>query len=241
VVVTLKTGANDGFRLEGRNVGDGSLIWMQDTDYTLPAHGWFPSCGASLTPSGGVVVPAAGGTVLWRASADSAASTVERVAFFGLDNYNADPAAYNDNVKINTPITCDSKGDLYFGFVVTGPTPLGLQSGIARITSIKAPTSPAPRRKGLWISAAIAAGDANIEQVVTNCAPALSHDGTTVYVACRTGGGSGYLLALESAGKIDNIETIDAEFDAAYEPDMTRNDVYAEAIQRQKNFYQKLC
>ena len=48
------------------------------------------------------------------------------------------------------------------------------------------------------------------------------------------------LLALEATGKIDNIETIDAEFDAAYEPDMMRHAVYAEAIERQQKLYEKL-
>ena len=48
------------------------------------------------------------------------------------------------------------------------------------------------------------------------------------------------LLALEATGKIDNIETIDAEFDAAYEPDMMRHAVYAGAIERQQKLYEKL-
>src|SRR5687768_6672948 len=29
VVIPVKTGTNDGFRIEGRNTGDGSLKWMQ--------------------------------------------------------------------------------------------------------------------------------------------------------------------------------------------------------------------
>ncbi len=51
------------------------------------------------------------------------------------------------------------------------------------------------------------------------------------------------LLALEAAGKIDSIETVDAEFAVAplfYHPDMTRHLRYAEAIERQQKLYQKL-
>ncbi len=199
VVVTVKTGAFDGFRIEGRNAANGSLVWMQDTDYSLPAHGWVPSCGSSLTPDGGVVVPAAGGTVLRRGSADDAASTMTRLVFYGAANYKANPGAYNDNVKINTPITCDRRGDLYFGFVVTGPTPIGLQSGIARIASTGAATWAASGTHTLWVAASDAAGDPDIAQVVMNCAPALSRDGSVVYVACRYGWSAGYLLALDAA------------------------------------------
>ena len=49
------------------------------------------------------------------------------------------------------------------------------------------------------------------------------------------------LLALEAAGKIDSVETIDFELaPIAYEPDMTRHLRYAEAIERQQKLYEKL-
>ncbi len=48
------------------------------------------------------------------------------------------------------------------------------------------------------------------------------------------------LLALEAAGKIDSIETVEPEFAVAYEPDMTRHVRYAEAIERQQKLYEKL-
>ncbi len=48
------------------------------------------------------------------------------------------------------------------------------------------------------------------------------------------------LLALEAAGKIDSIETVEPEFIVAYEPDMTRHARYAEAIERQQKLYEKL-
>lgn len=48
------------------------------------------------------------------------------------------------------------------------------------------------------------------------------------------------LLALEAIGKIDSIETIDSPTGLAYEPDLTRHAVYAQAIERQQKLYEKL-
>jgi gluconokinase len=51
------------------------------------------------------------------------------------------------------------------------------------------------------------------------------------------------LLALEAAGKIDSIETVDFEISVApviYEPDLNRHARYTEAIARQEKLYQKL-
>src|SRR5438128_2418227 len=36
VLVTVKTGADDGFKVEGRRLYDGLLLWTQVTDYSLP-------------------------------------------------------------------------------------------------------------------------------------------------------------------------------------------------------------
>lgn len=48
------------------------------------------------------------------------------------------------------------------------------------------------------------------------------------------------LLALEAAGKIDNLETTDSRFANAYDANMTRHARYAEAIERQQKLYEKL-
>ena len=48
------------------------------------------------------------------------------------------------------------------------------------------------------------------------------------------------LLALEAIGKIDSIETVNADFGEVIEPDMTRHSVYARAIERQQELYEKL-
>jgi hypothetical protein len=191
LVIPVKTGAWGGFRVEGHVATTGSLVWMQPTDYILPAHDWIPSCGIAITPANAVYFPGAGGTVYYRDSADAATTGTGQIAFYGLGNYLANEAGYQADVQINTPLTCDRYGDVFFGFEVSGTT-LGLQSGIARIDS---------SGTGTWISAATATGDSTIQKVVMNCAPALSNDHKTLYVTVNDGSGDsagGYLLSLDS-------------------------------------------
>lgn len=194
VVVPVKTGANGGFRVEGRNGVTGALVWSQDSDYAVPPHRWMPSYNAAITPDGRVVLPMAGGRVLVRDGVDSASSTTRTFTFYGDAVYAAAPASYNASVFVNTPITVDAQGNLYFGFVVTGSTSAGLAGGIARIDA---------NGNGRWVSAAAASGVAAMNKAAMNSAPAPSNDGATLYVAVNTAPvtgqiQTGYLLALDS-------------------------------------------
>jgi hypothetical protein len=190
VVIPVKTGTNDGFRVEGRNAADGSLKWMQATDYSVPPSSWGPSCGIALTPKNRLYLPGAGGTVYFRDAPDAAISTTGQIAFYGLTNYLADASNFNSRVKINTPITSDRYGNIFFGFQVFGPTTPPLQSGIARISV---------DGDGSWIAASNAVGVAGALKVLHNCAPALANDHKTLYIGVRfTNSASGYLGALDS-------------------------------------------
>jgi hypothetical protein len=113
-----------------------------------------------------------------------------------MKNYRKHRRAYNSNVRINTPLSADSAGNIYFGFRVLA-NPGGhlrdaqrkkLSSGIARID---------PSGNAIWISVTTAAADRTMTEVVLNCAPALSADEQTVYVAISDGL-AGYLVALDS-------------------------------------------
>jgi hypothetical protein len=189
VIIPVKTGASGGFEVQSRQVIDGTLNWRLSTDYILPSHGWLPSLQPTLTPADQLDIPAAGGTILQVANADSAsAPTPTRIAFYGIDKYTG--AAQDGSIFINTPITSDAAGNLYFGFLAAAGNSLGLQSGIARIDA---------SGQGSWVTAATVSGDSAISQVPTNSAPALSADGRTLYVPVSTGdSGRGYLLALDS-------------------------------------------
>ena len=148
VVFPVKTGASGGFRVEARAAVNGTLLWNLPSDYVLPSHSWTPPFGPALAPGPRVYYPGIGGTVLYRDQPDSGTGAEGRIAFYGLANYQADPQSYNANVTINTPITSDSAGNIYFGFLVTGETPLQLQSGIARIDANGAGQWDFGRRRG---------------------------------------------------------------------------------------------
>src|SRR6185369_10389622 len=49
VIIPVKTGALEGFRVEARNGEDGTLVWTAPTDYLLPPHGWVPVFGPVLS------------------------------------------------------------------------------------------------------------------------------------------------------------------------------------------------
>jgi hypothetical protein len=190
VFFPVKTGPDDGFRIEARNGVTGALTWMQTTDYSLPAHGWVPTCGIVLTPKNRLYYPGAGGTVYFRDTSDAPSGATGQLAFYGLGNYAAAPGTFNANVKINTPLSTDRYGNIYFGFQVTGPTTPALQSGIARV---------AEDGTGTWLAANAAANDVGVNKVVMNCAPALSNDHKTLYATVSVGNYSGgYLVALDA-------------------------------------------
>lgn len=189
VLVPVKTTSQGNFEIVAVAGTNGANIWTLTTDYLLPPYDWVPPLPAHLTGQNLLYVAGAGGTVYFRNTPDSTTGTTGQQAFYGIANYRADEQVYQQNVMIDTPITADNQGNIYFGFVVLGSTPLGLQSGIARM---------APSGTGTWISAGNAANDQSMTQVAMNCAPAVSADGSTVYIAVSNGG-QGYLVGLDSA------------------------------------------
>ncbi len=191
VIVPVKTTSTGSYRVEARRGSDGAPIWSLDTDYALPPHHWTLSYGPVLTSSNRVYFAGAGGTVYYRDNVDSgAAAPPGQLAFYGFSAYTATAATFNATVFVDTPITADSAGNIYFGFRTTGTAPLGLQSGIARIGS---------DGTGTWISATAASGgDSTVTVVPHQAAPALSSDEKTLYVVV-TGGGPSYLVGLDAA------------------------------------------
>ena len=188
VIVPVKT--TTGFRVEGHNGATGKRMWTQATKYQVPGATFLPGIGPTLFGNQ-LFVPDFGGRVIVRQTPDQATGTVSRRIFYGRKNYAANPTVYQQNVQINTPLTTDANGNLYFGFLVLGPTPIGLKSGLARI---------APDGTGTWVSAPSISGDAAVTNVAMSCAPALSNDGNTLYIATtNVNAGYGYLVALNSA------------------------------------------
>lgn len=194
IVIPVKTGATGGFRVEARAGAAGTVLWSQATDYVLPPHGWVPSYNVVLSQNA-LYVPAAGGRLLRRGEPDVATGNFEPITFYGNATYVANAAAFNSSVYVSTPLTADAQGNVFFGFTVTGANPAGLTGGIARVS---------PTGQHTWVSASAAANDVAITKPALNSAPALSPDGSILYVAVNTPFVSnsapqrGYLLALDS-------------------------------------------
>ncbi|MEP6756615.1 MAG: hypothetical protein ABJA67_14005, partial [Chthonomonadales bacterium] len=186
VIVPVKTGAVGGYRFDAVAGSNGAAKWSINTDYVLPPHNWTPSVSGCLTPRNRCYFPGAGGTVYYRDNPDANGGTFTgQLCFYGLSTYLANAGTYNGSVFINTPITTDRYGSIYFGVHVTGANPANIVNGIAKI-----------RYDGVGSIAPVSAnGDATAVKVPTNCAPALSMDGKNLYIAiCSNSNfGVGYL------------------------------------------------
>jgi hypothetical protein len=195
IVYPFKTGQSPpDFHVVGRNGNNGALIWDAPTDYVPIAPSWYPPYQPVLaTATNRVYFAGEGGTIYYRDNPDSPTGTVTQLAFYGpLSEYLNNKPAYDSNVFVDTPLTVDSQGDIFFGFRVTGANPANLTSGIARIS---------PTGVGTWASAPTAAGgDTNITMLAPQSAPALSNDQSTVYFCVCDAFTSGYarLVALDA-------------------------------------------
>lgn len=199
VIVPVKTTA--GFEIKGFDGATGRLKYTLTNDYippTLPTNSWFPvyqpviatsDSGARLYYAG------PGGTTYYVANpnADNPGTPVQQCFYTNLDGYASNATAYNDAIVINTPLTADANGVVFFGFRVQGSAPAPLEttnSGFARID---------PSGAAAYVLAGPAAGDSAIFRDSHNCAPTLSNDGATLYVAVKSSSANyAYLLGLNS-------------------------------------------
>jgi hypothetical protein len=177
VLVPTRVSAKSGYRVVAYSGTSGVRRWSLDTDYRSPVVASPPaptiSLPAVLTPSTTLAVAGAGGTVLMRAHANRKAGAVRRLVFYGAAQWKAHRSVYDKAVQITTPLTAGPDGSVYFGFTVKGATPAHLSSGIARIDA---------HGHATWITAAAAAGNRAFTGVAIECAPALSPNGTTLYI-----------------------------------------------------------
>jgi hypothetical protein len=128
VLVPVKTASN-GFQVNAFDGSSGAAKYTLTTDYVLPSYDWIPVYNPALaTGSFGTRLYYAGrgGTTYYIDNPDSVAhgTPVHEVFYTTLANYLANAAAYNATIFINTPITADSKGNVFFGFRSREPPPL---------------------------------------------------------------------------------------------------------------------
>jgi len=180
VVIPVKLKPFGEFRVEARRGTDGASIWRVNSDFAfIYSFGWTPPFGPTLLPNDtGVVMPAVGGTVLSRANPNGSEGSLNRLAFYGISNYNQDPGAFNRAIQICTPISADASGNIFFGYLSNGASlpgfPDGIPGGLARIGADGA---------GGFVAASSLADNSNYRRVAMNCAPAVTADGSAVYVA----------------------------------------------------------
>jgi hypothetical protein len=190
VLVPVKTAAQGSFRFDARSGSTGTLIWSATSDYVVPPHNWFPSFNLTLTANSRVYAPGAGGKLYYRDDVDSINGTVQTAVFYGANVYANARAELDAAVIISTPITVDAAGNAWFGYFVTAANSASLTSGVARLAANGA---------GTWQAASVLANDVTVDRVAMNSAPALSADGTRLYIAVSNAQERGYLLVLDSA------------------------------------------
>ncbi|UGQ46287.1 hypothetical protein [Massilia endophytica] len=191
VILPVKRAATAQYKVEARSGANGFVMWSMDSDYVMPAHNWMPSYNVTLTAANRIVAPGAGGKILFRDDADSPTSTNQTSLFYSAATYAANKAALDAQIYINTPITADSAGNLYFGFEAAAGNAANLSSGIARL---------AADGNGNWKGISQLTGEAALQKVAMNSAPALSADQKTLYIVAKGSASStaGSLLALDS-------------------------------------------
>lgn len=198
-VITGVKIAADHFQVSAFDGSSGAAKYTLTTDYVLPSHNWIPVYNPAIVsgPFGTRLYYAGAGGTLFHVDnidSNSPGAPVREVFYTTLANYTAGASGYNSTIFIDTPITSDALGNVSFGFRVDGTAPAPLsttQSGYARID---------PSGAATYVLAGAAASDGSIGRDCHNTAPALSLDGTTLYVVVKSPSTAyyGYLLGLDS-------------------------------------------
>src|SRR5262249_42300599 len=116
-----------------------------------------------------VAAPGAGGTILVRNSPDLRKGSPIRQCFLGMNNYNQNPAAFNQAIHICTPLTVDPNGNIYFGYMSTGAALPGYPNGVPNGLGMLARSGT-----GSHVSASQLSGG-NDSKFTMNCTPAISN------------------------------------------------------------------
>jgi hypothetical protein len=204
VVTPVRTAS--GYQVSAFDGATGRLKYTLTTDYRLPSYHWLPAYQPALaTPPSGLRLyyAGAGGTLYYieNPDSDTPSPPVQECFYTDLGSYQSNATAFDQTVFISTALTADTNGVIFFGFrlgtngVGPGAAPFPFNttnSGFGRLGA---------DGNGVYVLASDATGDAQIVRVPHNCGPALSLDGSTVYMVGHANGfnsGYSYLLGLDS-------------------------------------------
>jgi hypothetical protein len=193
-------GDYDNWSVIARKASSGSVLWQFATDYSAAVifpNDWTSVYPATLCQVGSgkataVAFAGAAGSVYVRTSPDSASGQPIRYAFYTtITDFNQNKSAY-EPIKINTPLTSDGLGNIYFGYEVTAALPSNLSNlGSGGVVKLNVTTGSA-----VYQSVTALGLKASLSAPAINSAPAVTADGSAVYFALT--GGDAVLTKLDT-------------------------------------------
>jgi uncharacterized repeat protein (TIGR01451 family) len=198
VIVPVRISTSNTFQINAYDGASGRLKYTVTNDFTAVASGgYIVSYQPVIASAGGglsLCYAGPGGTVyeLQNPDSDTPGPPVQYCFYTNLAGYMSNATDYKAAINIVTPLTTDSNGTVFFGFRVLGTAPAPISStncGFARVDAAG---------NGTWVLAGAAAGDSTVYRVCLNSAPALSGDGSTVYVIAKGTDTNGYILGLDA-------------------------------------------
>ncbi|HEV3384958.1 MAG TPA: Ig-like domain repeat protein, partial [Gemmata sp.] len=192
VIVPIITSTGDTFELEAFNGATGALLWTSASSYIQPSYSWLPPYQPVYdSVTNRVYFAGPGGTLYYINNPDNPGSTTptpNQVAFYGTANYTANESAYNSSIFIDTPLTVDNSGNVFFGFTETGSNPSGINDGgIGRVSATGA---------GTYVTIGTSVGVGSGSPAIGS-APAVSNDGSILYAAIDDSNGP-YLVGVNA-------------------------------------------
>jgi hypothetical protein len=140
----------------------------------------------------GAAVAGAGGTIYYLASVDTPKIAPVQYCFYtDIHTYQANKSILSV-VKINTPLTADNAGNVYFGYEIESTSARFAGMGTGGIAKVNTTTGASQ-----FMTAENMKIDSSITRLAMNAAPTISNDGTSVYIAL-TGSNGGYLGKLST-------------------------------------------
>lgn len=163
----------------------GAFKYTLSTDYTMPAYDWIPEYNPVVVGTR-LYYPGAGGTVYYVDNIDTNTPTAPtQLCFYNtLANYLLNASSYNSTVFVDTPLTADSHGNIFFGFRMQG-TPVSPFSANANNQPVSGYARISNAGAGTYVMVDAMTGDSTIAKDSHNAAPGLSNDESTVYVVAK--------------------------------------------------------